>query len=363
MNAPHLSFARPNGQTPATSWTIRRLTSADPVYAELVAAHPFASLFTSPPWLAALEAAYGFRVEIVAATAGPRLLGAIPFVRLCDLRGERLAVLPFSDYADPLVEDPAIAGALMGELIADDRPLRLRLLRNRLALADPRLETQGRALWHAVDLARTPEAVWAGFAGSARQNCRKAERLGVQVRIGHSLADVQLFHRMHCHLRRTKYRMLAQPAAFFEALHAAFAPGGRLAVAVAEADGEPLAGILLLEWQDTLYYKFNASLDTRYRPNDLLAWRAIRYGLERGLSRFDFGLSDADQPGLIRYKRKFATTEETIHTLGAATSVAQAPHCREAGAMLGQLTELLTRPDVPEEVTKKAGDALYRYFA
>jgi hypothetical protein len=31
--------------------------------------------------------------------------------------------------------------------------------------------------------------------------------------------------------------------------------------------------------------------------------------------------------------------------------------------VLGRLTELLTRPEVPDTVTSEAGDALYRFFA
>jgi hypothetical protein len=30
--------------------------------------------------------------------------------------------------------------------------------------------------------------------------------------------------------------------------------------------------------------------------------------------------------------------------------------------VLGELTQLLTREDVPDEVTKRAGEILYRYF-
>ena len=38
------------------------------------------------------------------------------------------------------------------------------------------------------------------------------------------------------------------------------------------------------------------------------------------------------------------------------------PNGAEAGAVLGELTQLLTREDVPDEVTKRAGEILYRYF-
>jgi CelD/BcsL family acetyltransferase involved in cellulose biosynthesis len=51
------------------------------------------------------------------------------------------------------------------------------------------------------------------------------------------------------------------------------------------------------------------------RPNDALAWAALRWVSERGLHMLDWGLSDVDQPGLVAYKRKWASEERRIVTL------------------------------------------------
>jgi CelD/BcsL family acetyltransferase involved in cellulose biosynthesis len=338
------------------------LAGDDPRYARFAAQHPYASIFTSPPWIAALEAAYGFRVEIAACLEADRIEAAMPFCRLDDLRGSRLAALPFSDYGDPLVEDPGLFAALVDHVAGLDRGLRLRSLRNPLPAADPRLAVAGESLWHGVDLARPLDDIWAGLKGSARQNIRKAMGSGVTVRIGRGGDDLRRFHRMHAQLRKTKYRMLAQPFVLFEAVDAAFAGAGDVAVVLAEADGEPIAGIFLICWQGTAYYKFNASIDTRLRPNDLLAWEAIRLATEQGCQTFDFGISDANQPGLVRYKSKFATEERQIRQL-VLPQQPPAAHEAVAGQALGRLTELLTRPEVPDSVTRAAGDVLYRYFA
>src|SRR5207245_10062651 len=73
-----------------------------------------------------------------------------------------------------------------------------------------------------------------------------------------------------------------------------------------------LAGDFFLQWKDTLYYKFHASLpsDLSHRPNDLLVWEGIRCGKATGFDFLDFGLSDFAQEGLVRYKRKFGTEEK-----------------------------------------------------
>ena len=80
--------------------------------------------------------------------------------------------------------------------------------------------------------------------------------------------------------------------------------------ALAVVDGRPVAGALYLVWQDTVYYKFGAS-QAEYlalRPNDALHWQLIRWAHDRGLRALDWGLSDLDQPGLVAYKRKWAST-------------------------------------------------------
>jgi CelD/BcsL family acetyltransferase involved in cellulose biosynthesis len=371
----HLSSSKPasddaeragaGGPTPAAPVPAAVVTLAgdDPRYAKFVAHHPYASLFTAPPWMAALEAAYGLQVEIAACLKDGQIEAAMPFCRVDDLRGPRLAALPFSDYGDPLVEDQGGLAALVDHVAGLGRGLRLRSLRNPLPLADPRIEVAGEALWHGVDLARPLDDIWAGLKGSARQNIRKALGSGVTVRIGRGSDDLRRFHRMHAKLRKTKYRMLAQPFALFEAIQAAFAGAGDVAVVLAEADGEPIAGIFLICWQGTAYYKFNASIDTRLRPNDLLAWHAIRLATEQGCDSFDFGISDADQPGLVRYKSKFATEERVIRQLVLPSPHRPAAHEAAADRLLGRLTELFTRPEVPDTITSEAGDALYRHFA
>ena len=339
----------------------------DPRYAAFAAGHPWASLFTSPPWLLALEDAYGFAIEIAAVEHAGELVAAIPYCRIDDLRGRRLVAPPFSDYGDPLVQDPADLATLLDHLARGDRGLRLRTLRNPLPAAEPRLQAKGEAFWHGIDLKPSLDELWAGLDGSARQNSRKAERSGVTVRIGTDEAGLRLFHAMHAQLRKTKYRMLAQPFGLLTAIRERFTAAsgdpGDVVVVIAEAEGRPIAGILLILWQGTAYYKFNASFDTRLRPNDLLTWHAIRYAKDRGCGSFDFGISDTDQPGLVRYKRKFATEEKLMRQLVLPPARSPAPHEQAAGVMLGRLTELLTRSDVPDDVTREAGDALYRYFA
>ena len=75
-----------------------------------------------------------------------------------------------------------------------------------------------------------------------------------------------------------------------------------------------------------------------------------------------FGISDLDQPGLIRYKSKFATEERTVAFLRWLPPDYADPRGEQAGRTLGRMTHLLTDPAVPDEITRAAGDELYRFF-
>jgi CelD/BcsL family acetyltransferase involved in cellulose biosynthesis len=350
--------------TPAASATERAVIvdARNEAAWDAIARHRLGSLFSSPPWIEAVGRTYDFEILASARMKGGAIEAALPFSHVRDIRGERALCLPFSDYCDPLVDDAETWGELIAPVLALNVPVSLRCLRNDIPVRDNRFTLTARALWHGIDLTKPEAELWDGLGGSARQNVRKAQRAGVVVRAGKSLEDVRLFHRMHCHLRKLKYRLLGQPVAFFENLHEMFSPSGGITVLLAEHSGTPIAGILFLEWNGTLYYKFNASFDREFRPNDLLAWQGILLGKERGLSRFDFGLSDSEQSGLVRYKRKFATEEREISLLRWRPESYADPRGEQAGRMLGRMTRLLTDPAVPDEIARAAGDDLYRFF-
>ena len=98
------------------------------------------------------------------------------------------------------------------------------------------------------------------------------------------------------------------------------------------------------------------------RPNELLAWESMLLGKQRGCTTYNWGVSDLDQPGLVAYKRKFATEERRVSVLRHTPAGYSNRVAAEALPVLGELTKLLTRDDVPDDVTQRAGEILYRYF-
>jgi hypothetical protein len=303
------------------------------------------------------------RAYVVLDDAG-ELKAGIPVCQIADIMGQRLVTLPFSDHCDPLVSDGVQWEYLIEKLLEERCSIVMRCLHNSLPLGDERFKLIKKAKWHGLDLRPDLDSLWQGLHSSSRRAIRKAQRNGVTVQIADGREQLRTFIEMHHGIRKYKYRMLAQPYRFFDRIWHHFIEQGSGILMIAVLGDRIIGGALFLEWKDTLYYKFNASdpVYLSHRPNDLLIWEGIQYGKARGLAHLDFGLSDWDQEGLVRYKRKFASEEKAISFVRHAPNGVPTQQEQQFRKLLGELTGLFTDDSVPDSVTSKAGEILYRFF-
>lgn len=322
-------------------------------------------VFHSAAWMGVLQKTYGFEPRAVILEEEGSPVAGTPFFTISDFRGDRVVTMPFSDFCDPLVRGKEDWAVLADDLLDKGLPVSIRVLHAEEPLTDDRFEVTSRARWHALDLAGDSDDAWQNIHNSARRAIRKARSEGVSVRRAESKADLRSFFELHLRTRKGKYGLLAQPYAFFENIWDSFIEPGNGSLLVAVLDDRVIAGVVFLRWQDTIYYKFSAS-DFQFanaRPNDLIIWTAIESSVQDGVTTLDFGLSDWDQEGLVRYKRKYASREGTISFLRAAGAHDQSSAVQSAGQMLSSVTDLLTDADVPDTITEHGGEALYRFFA
>jgi hypothetical protein len=339
-----------------------RMVTVDPVedttWAELAIR---GSLFASPPWLGAIRDTYGLEPEgWLAYSPEDELVGGLPVLGLGEGSWQRLSSLPFSDFSNPIDLDGSAWPLIAARLTASGLPVELRCLGDVSPVADGRFVTAGPPdLWHGIALDVDEARAWANLDGSARRAIRKAGESEVVIRASEDLSSLRAFYELHLGTRKHKYRLLAQPFDFFTNLHKRF--GTDMTVLGAWQDDTMVAGILLLSWGNVLYYKFNASSPAALavRPNDLLMWEATRFGVSRGLGLLDLGRTDSDHQSLARYKSKYATEQRFI------TTVRSGDYRRDpmVGAILGPMTEILTRPGIPDELTEEAGSLMYHHFA
>ena len=315
------------------------------------------TLFHGEPWRQAVEKSFDLEIQEFVPTCEPG--GLAYYSVLSDLRGERIVSTPFSDFCDPLLGPDGWA-EFTEHLRGYGLPITLRPFRNTAATNDDSFELRRELLWHGIDISQGFDPLWDGLKTKLRTKIRKADKEGITFRASSTLADLQTFHTMHVELRKAKYQLLAQPFDFFANLHDAF--GDDMIVVLAEENGDAIAGMVFFAWNDVWYYKFGASRPRKYRPNGANLMEAARIGADRGLQLIDLGRSDIDQPGLVDFKRGFATEEVVLTTLHWRPEGFSNPAGDAAGATLGQLTDLLTGPDVPIEVTAQGGNLLYKFF-
>ncbi len=283
------------------------------------------NLFLSPPWIRAVCDTYEFtpRARVGRDPAGRP--GGFAWVEVDDLRGRRTISLPFSDRADPVAGDPALWRALSEGTLGTGGPVpvTLRTLLPSPVADDRRVEQIGEAAWHGTAVGGSTAEMFGRISSHARRNVRVAQRSGVQVSAETGPDAVRAFHALHVRLRREKYRLLAQPLAFFEAIWEQFTREGAVTTLLAHSGGRPIAGALMLRWHDVLYYKFGASDPTQLsvRPNDAVFWAAIELAVEHSVPRIDWGLSELDQPGLVAYKDKWASEQRRIVSASRAGAV------------------------------------------
>ena len=338
---------------------------SDSLWRKLVDRVP-SGVFHSPDWIQVLTDTYGWEAHayVILDDHGEPSAG-IPFCRIADMLGERIVALPFSDYCDPLVNDSNAWSTLVDQLLPEHLPITVRCLHNNLPLADERFSLFKQAKWHGLDLQRDLDVIWKGMHESTHRAIRKSQREGLVVRPAQSEEELRVFFDMHLKIRKYKYGLLAQPYSFFQNIWRHFVETQHGFLLFALCEDKIVAGDFFLVCKDTLYYKFNASLpgDLSHRPNDLLIWEGIQRGKNLCLKFLDFGLSDIDQEGLVRYKRKFGTEEKTISFLRYEPNGGPTPAEKEMRALLGKLTNRFTDQLVPDLVTERAGEDLYRLFS
>jgi Acetyltransferase (GNAT) domain len=333
----------------------------DQRWAELAATH--GTVFHSPAWSRVVADAFGVEVRAAILIDDGVVRSGLVAANIDDAIGRRTATLPFSDFCEPLgVSSLADWQLLTDALVDPDVPYSLRLRRHPVVAEDARLREGATFGWHEIDLSGTEDDAWNRLASGARQNIRHARAHSVTVEHRSDRDAVTEFHRLHAELRRTKYSMLAQPPAFFDALFQHFSPDD-LNVVFAHHDGMAVAASFLLRCGTTAYYKFNTSRPEANTPraNDLAMWGAMTFARDQwGCTALDLGLSALDQPGLLRYKQKYATSrgELVAYSIGAGDARAAATR-----GLINEMTALMMDERIPHDVRDRASDVMYRHFS
>jgi lipid II:glycine glycyltransferase (peptidoglycan interpeptide bridge formation enzyme) len=169
-----------------------------------------------------------------------------------------------------------------------------------------------------VDLDGEEEALLARMHPKTRYNIGLAARRGVSVR---PWDDAGSFAAL-MQATATRNRFGAHTPEYYRRAYELFHPTGQCELLVAEAEGIPLAALMIFARGERAWYFYGASSDSERQrmPAYLLQWEAMRWARRRGCTQYDlWGVPDADAEqleaefshrgdglwGVYRFKRGF----------------------------------------------------------
>ncbi|WP_420391419.1 GNAT family N-acetyltransferase [Acuticoccus sp.] len=313
---------------------------------------PAPSLFTSPGWIAAIEATYGVDFHCTGAAGGAQVVCLFD-----DALGPRMVAPAYGDYAERCPAE-GLAGRIASVRDAfPAHPLAVKVAGE--ATIDAPISRD--ALLHEVPLGEGDGEPKTAFLRLARQ----AERAGLTVTARTDAAAVEDFYALYAAQRLTRFGLLPQPVAFFRHVAGNFFGSGEGALWEARADGRPAAYLFILTVDDVAYYKFGCADPDALglRPNNLLFRHVLDRAREEGRMRLDLGLTPSGNEGLARFKRSMGAREMTLRTFSLPPLDGAAPDTGSRRALLGEITRTVVEGEPSVEAASACGAALYRYFA
>jgi hypothetical protein len=329
-----------------------------------IARHPHSSMFHTPGWLLALQRTYGYE-PVVYTTSPPQeeLTNGLVFCRVSSwITGRRLVSLPFSDHCDPLLEDGSSGAALFEELrkkLPEHhwRYIEIRSRRHGVAvLQDPSWSSESYC-FHSIDLAPEESDIFKNLHRRClRQKIRRAEREKLVYRDGCSSDMLKTFYHL---LMTTRKKHCVPPQPFDWFLNLSECLGPALQVRLALAGDVPVAGLVTIQFRDTMVAKYSAG-DSRYKDRGgtpWLFWKTIQDAKRKDIKEMDLGRSDWDNPGLIAFKDHLGAKRLSLNywknPRPASYSSVFGPLRRPAGWIFGH---------APLPVLTMAGRLLYRHI-
>jgi FemAB-related protein (PEP-CTERM system-associated) len=337
---------------------VSRATSHDAqAWDDYVFSHPHGTAFHAWGWANVFGEVYNQSAHHLLARHGGTVVGVLPIIECRTLLSGRLRTsMPFLNYGGPLANALAIEQALCEVALREGASAKLIELRTGRSLELAGMDEVQPKVTVILDIApKDPDAVFKGFASKLRSQVRRAQREGIEVRVGHDQLDAFMT------VLEGNMRDLGSPAhgkRFYRAVLSHL--GARCVVACAYLNSTPVAagwafvygGEMEITWASSLR-KFN-----RFSPNMALYWAMIEHASKLGLERFNFGRCSPDSP---THKFKLQWGGRTVplpwHQRKRGATAAAPSKESPAMAMASRLWQHL-----PVALTRVVGPVLIREF-
>jgi CelD/BcsL family acetyltransferase involved in cellulose biosynthesis len=346
---------------------LNELYTLDPMldgrWDDLAASHPKASVFHQQGWLTALARSYGYRPVVLTSTPpGKKLSDGIVFCEVKSwITGRRLVSLPFADHAELLLNESGGSLDLAEWMRTESRQhgwkyIEIRPLSGEMHSRRPLVASQSYWL-HSLDLSASLEQIFRNLHKNCIQRrIRRAEREQLSYEKGCSEELLDDFYRLLMITRR-RHHLLPQPRAWFRNLVACMSPN--VEIRLARKDGIPIAAILTLSHRRTVVFKYGCS-DQQFHylgGMPFLFWKLIEEARNEGAEQIDFGRTDLENDGLIKFKDRLGTFRRRL-------SYFRYPEGMKKGEAIASDMHATRRlfSVLPDSLSSRAGQLVYRHI-
>ena len=270
-----------------------------------VISHPDASNYHQAAWRKVVERSFSHRTHYLAAKDDTgRIMGVLPLVHMKSrLFGSFLISLPFFNYGGVLADSDEAAQQLLcqADELRRENGAEYLELRHCGATIDS-LPSKQHKVTMILALESTEEGQWKAFNAKLRNQTRKAEKSGLVPIIG----GLELLDGFYDVFVRNM-RDLGTPVygrEFFYNILDELRDSARI-VAVRHNNRIIAAGIITW-FRDTVELPWASSIaDFKSMcPNNMLYWEAIKFAIELGAKKFDFGRSTPNE-GTFNFKKQW----------------------------------------------------------
>lgn len=369
------------GDTIRAVGEVVRIEPGDPRWNRYAERHKRAYAYHLSEWSAVLGGAYGGTPRYLASVdGGGELRGVLPLMETKGVVfGRRLRSLPVVPTAGPIgatIEDEVDLLKAACEIARSTEAQAVVIQSRREGYTElvPGLVERPKHPTWITPLPRDPEELrseWRSSAKNLYRSVNKAEKAGMRVRESGSEADLRSFYRLYLATMKAHHSL---PRRYLQLQRARelLGPRGVFRLFVVEHEGRVVAGGVFHAFNGTIELHYNAS-DARalnLRPNHALYWHVIRWAIDQGLERFDWGEA---KPGtsLESFKAQWSAerTPEYRYDWVGDEKASQATALRQAGN-LGRSGGASRREQLiaavwdrsPLRLTRAAGALVYRFL-
>ncbi|NIR68377.1 FemAB family PEP-CTERM system-associated protein [candidate division KSB1 bacterium] len=283
------------------------------VWDGFVSRHPRANMYHLMGWKTVFESVFGYSsYYLMAENSEGQVTGMLPMFLMTDIFRRRYLISnPFSNFAGICSDNQEAEDELLqaAQNLAHELNVRYVEFRQMKHKLNGGLSTKESFVTLMLELPQNAEVSWKAISSRNRNKIRKAEKNGLQTDFG--MQHLQSFYKLYA----KNMKFLGTPVfpyAMFEQVAQVFDKQTELLVL--KLNGEPVAGMFMFKFKDTISEPWVASLRAynKIYVNNLLYWQAISYACSRGFKRFDFGRSTKDS-GTHRFKQQWGAEPIQLH--------------------------------------------------